>query len=83
MNYIWTQLQNIIIMKYVILLVSLGFTVMSCKKETKVDTSTKTDSVVIDTMPADTLAAPMPSDTLHMKDTAAAKKMDTAKVIKK
>lgn len=83
MNYIWAQLQNIMSMKYAILLMSVGLTVMSCKKETKVDTSTKTDSVIIDTMPADTLAAPMPSDTLHMKDTAVDKKMDTAKVIRK
>ncbi|WP_223607932.1 hypothetical protein [Chryseobacterium sp. OSA05B] len=70
-------------MKFSVLLMLLGLTVLSCKKETKVDTSVKSDSVVIDTMPADTLAAPMPSDTLHATDTGAAKKMDTAKAIKK
>jgi len=70
-------------MKFSVLLMLLGLTVLSCKKETKVDTSIKSDSVVIDTMPADTLAAPMPSDTLHTTDAGAAKKMDTAKAIKK
>ncbi|KFF02145.1 hypothetical protein [Chryseobacterium luteum] len=70
-------------MKFTILLMLFGLTVLSCKKETKVDTSTRTDSVVIDTMPSDTVVAPMPSDTLHTADTVNAKKTDTAKVTRK
>jgi len=74
-------------MKFTIVLMLLGLTVLSCKKETKVDTSTTTtDSVMIDTVPSDTgtaTAAPMPSDTLRTADTATTKKTDTAKVNKK
>ncbi|MDQ0064759.1 hypothetical protein [Chryseobacterium lathyri] len=71
-------------MKFTILLMLLGLTVLSCKKETKVDTSTTTtDSVMIDTVPADTTTTPMPSDTLRTADTATTKKTDTAKVTKK
>lgn len=70
-------------MKFTLLLMLLGLTVLSCKKETKVDTSRTSDSVITDTVPADSMGAPMPSDTLHMTDTAGAKKADTAKVIKK
>jgi len=86
MNYLWITLQNISIMKFTIALMLLGLTVLSCKKETKVDTSTTTtDSVIIDRVPADTVVTttPVPSDTLHTADPAATKKTDTAKVIKK
>lgn len=76
-------LQNIAIMKFTILLMLLGLTVLSCKKETKVETMTKSDSVIIDTMAADSLAAPMPADTMHNANTSPSTKMDTAKVIKK
>ncbi|REC78485.1 hypothetical protein DRF60_08485 [Chryseobacterium elymi] len=65
-------------MKFIILLVLLGLTtVLSCKKETKIDTSTTTttDSVIIDTQPKDTtvITTPMPSDTIPT-DTATVRK---------
>lgn len=70
-------------MKFTLLLMLLGLTVLSCKKETKVDTSHTSDSVITDTVPADSMGAPMPSDTLPMTDATGAKKTDTAKAIKK
>ncbi|WP_073174250.1 hypothetical protein [Chryseobacterium vrystaatense] len=70
-------------MKLTLLLMLLGLAVLSCKKETKVDTSHTSDSVITDTVPADSMGAPMPSDTLPMTDTTGVKKTDTAKVTKK
>ncbi|MCT2563808.1 hypothetical protein [Chryseobacterium herbae] len=61
-------------MKFSVLLMVLGLTVLSCKKETKANPSTKSDSVVIDTIP---------SDMLPTMDSDATKKMDTVKAIKK
>jgi hypothetical protein len=73
---------KIIIMKFTLFLMLLGLTVLGCKKETKIETTKTSDSIIIDTMPADTVAAPMPADTLRT-GTAGTQKMDTAKVIKK
>ncbi|MGK6341089.1 hypothetical protein ACMGDK_02555 [Chryseobacterium sp. DT-3] len=64
-------------MKFTIVLMLLGLTVLSCKKETKVETSTTTtDSVIIDTEPANTAVTttPVPSDTIRTTDTATVKK---------
>lgn len=74
------------VMKFTLLLMLLGIAVISCKKETKVDSTTISDTTVVDTMPSDTMTAPanpMPSDTMRAADTATAKKMDTAKTSKK
>jgi len=73
-------------MKFTLLLMLLGLTVLSCKKETKVDNTTIADSTVIDTVPSDTMTAPanpMPADTMRTRDTASVKKMDSAKATKK
>jgi hypothetical protein len=66
----------------------LSLMVLSCSKETKVDTtSTTSDTVITDTMPADTAAvtspSPMPSDTVNRTDTASVKRMDTVRTRKK
>ncbi|WP_131705386.1 hypothetical protein [Chryseobacterium sp. BLS98] len=73
-------------MKFTLLLMLLGLTVLSCKKETKVDNTTIADSTVIDTVPSDTMTAPanpMPADTMRTGDAASVKKMDSAKTTKK
>ncbi|KMQ65106.1 hypothetical protein ACM46_13025 [Chryseobacterium angstadtii] len=70
-------------MKSIILVMIIGFTVLSCKKEAKTELSTNSDSIVIDTLPADTLTAAIPSDTLEIKDTAPTKKADSTTTIKK
>ncbi|MBL1221103.1 hypothetical protein JET18_09650 [Chryseobacterium sp. L7] len=72
-------------MKYALLIMLLGITAISCKKETKVDSTSISDTAVADTLPSDTMIAPanpLPSDTMRAVDTAA-KKMDTAKAAKK
>lgn len=67
-------------MKFTLSLMLIGITVLSCKKETKIETTKVSDSVIVDKMPADTVVvAPMTTDTLH----TGTQKMDTAKVIKK
>jgi hypothetical protein len=85
MDYLWATPKNKI-MKFTLLLMLLGLTVLSCKKETKVDNTTIADSTVIDTVPSDTMAAPanpMPADTMRTGDAASVKKMDSAKTTKK
>ncbi|UWX61899.1 hypothetical protein N0B40_06335 [Chryseobacterium oranimense] len=73
-------------MKFTLLLMLLGLTVLSCKKETKVDNTVVSDSTVIDTMPSDTMtvpANPMPADTMRTGDTSSARKTDSTKATKK
>ncbi|MDR2235863.1 MAG: hypothetical protein LBE92_07045 [Chryseobacterium sp.] len=75
-------------MKCTLSLMLLSLMVLSCSKETKVDTtSTTSDTVITDTMPADTAAvtspSPMPSDTVNRTDTASVKRMDTVRTRKK
>lgn len=67
-------------MKITMLLMLLGLAVLSCKKETKVETTRTSDSVIIDRVPAETVVVSTPSDTLPATDSH---KMDTAKVTKK
>lgn len=69
-------------MKFTILLMLLGLTVLSCKKETKIETTKTSDSVIVDQVPADTIIKTVPVDTLHT-DAPGVQKMDTAKVIEK
>lgn len=75
-------------MKCTLSLMLLSLMVLSCSKETKVDTTdTTSDTVITDTMPADTSAvtspSPMPSDTVNRTDTASVKRMDTVRTRKK
>lgn len=68
-------------MKFAISLMLLGLIVLSCRKETKVNTTTS-DSVITDTIPSDTVVTaptPMPSDTLGRADSASTNRMDTVK----
>lgn len=73
-------------MKSALLLLVLSIGILSCKKETKTDTSPASDTAMVDTIPSDTMPVPpnpMPSDTIRTTDTAMVKKMDTAKTSKK
>ncbi|MEF9478346.1 hypothetical protein ACR1PO_17790 [Chryseobacterium sp. RRHN12] len=70
-------------MKFIMSILLMGVIVLSCKKE-RTETSVTTDSVIADTMRADTVSnvtpmAPVPSDTMRTDTVSTKKSTDTAR----
>ncbi|REC45454.1 hypothetical protein [Chryseobacterium pennipullorum] len=65
-------------MKFIMSLMLIGFVVLSCKKETKSETSITTDSIITDSVKVDTAvtSSPMPADTMRT-DPATTKYLDS------
>ncbi|WP_419488852.1 hypothetical protein [Chryseobacterium bernardetii] len=74
-------------MKLIMSFMLIGFLALSCKKETRTEQSTSTDTIIADSMRTDKAAnhqpmsSPLPSDTLNKDSTSSMNKKDTARAV--
>ncbi|MBO9691197.1 hypothetical protein [Chryseobacterium sp.] len=74
-------------MRFITSILFAGFIVLSCKKESRTETSVTHDSVIADTMTADTVSnsapmAPLPSDTVRADTLSSKRNSDTVRTPK-